>query len=122
MSEELEKNVSDPFTSYADIICRDGVKRRVYPAKLKYKDIIRDLSQKFDDTVIISNVYDFNGDSKDNHVAWDAMMEVLYIAFDKKFTKEEIEDFLDLALARQVFEIFYDISSFKKKQAQMNQA
>ena len=41
-------------------------------------------------------------------------MDVLEIAFDKKYTKDEIEDFLDLALTRKVFEIFYDISSLKK--------
>ena len=43
------------------------------------------------------------------------MLEILVLAFDERYSKEEIEGFLDLALARQVFTVFYDISSLKKK-------
>lgn len=104
----------DPFTSYTDVVCRDGIERRVYPAKLKYKDKLRDLTTKFNDTYIIGNLFSFDADGKQNTEAWDSMMEVLELAFDGKYTKDEIEDFLDLGLARKVFEIFYDISSLKK--------
>jgi hypothetical protein len=43
------------------------------------------------------------------------MLDILVLAFDEKYKREQIEEFLDLALARRVFEVFYDISSFKKK-------
>ena len=109
----------DPFTSYTEIVCRDGIERRIYPAKLKYKDKLRDLTTKFNDTFIIGNLFSFDSDGKQNTEAWDAMMDVLELAFDKKFTKTEIEDFLDLSLARKVFEVFYDISSLKKNNQMM---
>lgn len=112
---ELNK---DPFTSCEYITCRDGITRGIYPAKLKHKDKLRQLTPMFNDLAIVDNIFDFNKDKNsgveytDN--AWNAMMEVLKLAFDEKYSKEEIEDFLDLALTRKVFEIFYDISSLKK--------
>ena len=57
MSEVIEQK--DPFTAYEEIMCRDGVKRRVYPAKLKYKDLIRKLSPKFNDVFILENIFEF---------------------------------------------------------------
>lgn len=118
----MENIDRDPFTSYEDIECRDGKKRRIYPAKLKYKDKIRDLTVKFDDTVIISNLFDFKMNDKGERTysdeAWNAMMDIVSLAFDDKFTKDEISDFLDLALTRKVLEVFYDISSLKKKNQQ----
>jgi hypothetical protein len=108
----------DPFTSWSEIECRDGKKRKVYPAKLKYKDEIRDLSEKFNDTIIVSNIFDFKlndeGKKEYSDEAWDAMLEILVLAFDNKFKKEEIEEFLDLSLAKKILETFYDISSLKK--------
>lgn len=109
---------NDPFTSFTEIVCRDGVARKVYPAKLKYKDKLRDLTTKFNDTFILSNLFDIDPNSKEYN-AWNAMMDVLVLAFDDKYTKDEIEDFLDFALTRQVFEVFYDISSLKKNNQEM---
>ena len=36
--------IKDPFTAYEDVECRDGVTRRIYPARLKHKDQIRKLT------------------------------------------------------------------------------
>lgn len=114
--------VKDPFTAYEDIMCRDGVKRRVYPAKLKYKDKIRELSPKFNDVLIAENILDINADGEYTDEAWDAMLEVLVMAFDGKYTKEQIEDFLDVSQAVTVFETFYGISNLKKKRATLTMA
>ena len=111
--------VRDPFTTYEEILCRDGKKRRVYPAKLKYKDKIRELSPKFNDMFVAENMLSINSDDNYTDEAWDAMLEVLVLAFDEKYTKEEIEEFIDVAQVTQVFEIFYGISNLKKKTAQM---
>ena len=114
--------VKDPFTTYEEIVCRDGKKRRVYPAKLKYKDKIRELSPKFNDQFIALNVLELDDNDNYTDEAWDAMLEVLILAFDEKYTKEEIVDFLDLAIVPKVFEIFYGISSLKKKTATVTMA
>ena len=42
-------------------------------------------------------------------------MELLVLAFDEKYTREEIEEFLDFSIAPKVFEVFYGLSSLKKK-------
>lgn len=110
--EEIQK---DPFTDYEDILCRDGKKRRVYPAKLKYKDVIRKMTPKFNDLVILENIGFSDDDDMYVNDAWDSMMEVLRLAFDEKYSVEEIEDFLDFSSVPKVFEIFYGISSLKKE-------
>ena len=120
LEDLMEEITKDPFTQYEEVLCRDGIKRRVYPAKLKYKDLIRKETPKFNDVFILENVFGLS----DEHTeiiddSWDAMMNLLVIAFDEKYTKEEIEEFLDFGTVPKVFEIFYGLSSLKKKQAKM---
>lgn len=120
LEDLMEEITKDPFTQYEEVLCRDGIKRRVYPAKLKYKDLIRKETPKFNDVFILENVFGLS----DEHTeiiddSWDAMMNLLVIAFDEKYTKEEIEEFLDFDTVPKVFEIFYGLSSLKKKQAKM---
>lgn len=112
--------IKDPFTAYEDVECRDGVTRRIYPARLKHKDQIRKLTPLFNDFAIIDNIFSLDTEGENSGLdytdtAWNAMLEILVLAFDERYSKEEIEGFLDLALARQVFAVFYDISSLKKK-------
>lgn len=117
----MEEQVKiDPFTAYEEVDCRDGIKRRVYPAKLKYKDLIRKLSPKFNDIFIMENVISLDSNNDFTDEAWDSMMDLLFLAFDEKYTKDEILDFLDFSSVARVFEIFYGISSLKKKNNQMN--
>ncbi len=49
--------IKDPFTAYEDVECRDGITRRIYPAKLKHKDQIRKLTPLFNDFAIIDNIF-----------------------------------------------------------------
>lgn len=114
-----ENKVIDPFTAYEDVMCRDGVKRRVYPAKLKYKDLIRKLTPKFNDVFILENIITDGANDTEVDEAWNAMLDLLFLAFDEKYTKEEITEWLDLDSVPKVFEIFYGLSSLKKKQAMM---
>ena len=52
--------IKDPFTAYEDVECRDGITRRIYPAKLKHKDQIRKLTPLFNDFAIIDNIFSFD--------------------------------------------------------------
>jgi hypothetical protein len=125
--------MADKFTSVAIIVDRYGKEHKVFPAKLKWKDEIRRLSPKFDDTLILANYLNVKRDEEGKPVedliegeiefddeALDAMFEVLVLAFDNKYTKEQIEEFMDLELARQAFEVFWNISNLKKKMKQEN--
>lgn len=114
-----ENKVIDPFTAYEEIECRDGIKRRVYPAKLKYKDLIRKLTPKFNDVFVLENVITDGANDREVDEAWNAMLTLLVLAFDEKYTKDEIMEWLDFDSVPKVFEIFYGLSSLKKKQAMM---
>ena len=116
----MEEIKVDPFTAYEEVLCRDGIKRRVYPAKLKHKDLIRKLSPKFNDIFIMENVIEVGVNNEYTNEAWDSMLTLLVLAFDERYTKEEIEDFLDFNTVSEVFEIFYGISNLKKKNQKMN--
>lgn len=116
MSEEIKQ---DPFTAYEEIECRDGIKRRVYPAKLKYKDLIRKLTPKFNDVFVLENVFEIGDNDKFIDDSWQAMLQLLVLAFNEQYKAEEIEEFLDFNSVPKVFEIFYGLSSLKKKQAMM---
>ena len=110
----------DPFTQYETVLCRDGQERRIYPAKLKYKDLIKKLTPKFNDVFILENVFGIGDEDKELvSESWNAMMDLLVLAFDEKYTKEEIENFLDFNSVPYVFEVFYGLSSLKKKQKMM---
>lgn len=112
----------DPFTQYETVLCRDGQERRIYPAKLKYKDLIKKLTPKFNDVFILENVFGIGDEDKELvSESWNAMMDLLVLAFDEKYTKEEIENFLDFNSVPYVFEVFYGLSSLKKKQKMMEQ-
>ena len=52
----MEEIKVDPFSQYEEVLCRDGIKRRIYPAKLKHKDLIKKLTPKFNDIFILENV------------------------------------------------------------------
>lgn len=112
----MEETKVDPFTVYEEVECRDGIKRRVYPAKLKYKDLIKELTPKFNDIFVMDNIFGMGDDDREVNEAWEAMMRMLEIAFDEKYTQEEIQEWLDFNTVPKVFEIFYGISALKKKQ------
>ena len=113
----MEEIKVDPFSQYEEVLCRDGIKRRIYPAKLKHKDLIKKLTPKFNDIFILENVFGISSvDTNNANDSWDAMMELLVLAFDEKYTREEIEELLDFSIAPKVFEVFYGLSSLKKKQ------
>ena len=87
-----------------------------------YKDLIKNLTPKFNDVFILENVFGIGDEDKELvSESWNAMMDLLVLAFDEKYTKEEIENFLDFNSVPYVFEVFYGLSSLKKKQKMMEQ-
>ena len=93
----MEEIKVDPFSQYEEVLCRDGIKRRIYPAKLKHKDLIKKLTPKFNDIFILENVFGISSvDTNNANDSWDAMMELLVLAFDEKYTREEIEEYCEI--------------------------
>lgn len=118
------------------IQCRDGKEYEIFPALIKDKNTIRHYTSKFNSEAIIVNLLapdmkkitraqkngvniDFDDAFTDE--PYDAMMEILYLAFGRKVEKEKIEELVDVSMIPRILDIFYAVSGYKKKATQKNQ-
>ena len=109
--------------------CTDSKERQVFPAKIKHKDLIRYHSVRFNSSLAIANIMaggDENSlkfddetpiEKRFDETPFNSMMEILRLAFGEKYSVEEIEEFVDVDIVAEVIDIFYGMSSFKKKAA-----
>lgn len=107
------------------VMCRDGKEREICPMLLKDWKKVRHFSVKFNVEATILNIltpakdFDPNKSTEDNMFsdsAFNAMMEILVLAFGEKYTAEEIMSWLDVTQVPEILETFYGISNLKKKQ------
>lgn len=95
-----------------EIPCRDGEKRTVYTARLKHKDKIRKLTPMFNQIFVIDNCFDLTNGIKGieyTDKAYNALLEILVLAFDEKYTKEQIEEFLDFSMVKEILRVYYGL-------------
>ena len=110
--------------------CRDGKEYEIYPALIRDKNKVRHYSAKFNATSAIVNLLaphleklqraEKNGEELDiddsfTDEPYNAMLEILYLAFGEKVPKEKIEEIVDLATIPKILEIFYCVSGYDKK-------
>ena len=110
--------------------CSDGKEREIFPAKIKDREKIRHFSVKFNSTMAILNILAPDNEKieraeknqeeiiAENMFAnepYDAMMEIMKLAFGEKYSIEELEEFLDVESIAEILEIFYGMSNLKKK-------
>ena len=106
--------------------CRDGKEREIFPMLLKDMNKVRHFSVKFRTDCIIMNIMTPKGGaltlSEDKPIddmfsdeAYNAMMEILVLAFGEKYTAEEIASWLDVAQVYHILDVFYGVSELKKK-------
>lgn len=110
--------------------CRDGKEYEIYPALIKDRKKVRHYSAKFNAESAILNILapdleklrkaQENGDelSIDDSFTdepYDAMMEILYLAFGGNVEKEKIEEIVDVATVPKILKIFYSVSGYDKK-------
>lgn len=113
------------------VMCRDGKEREVFPALIKHKNKIRHYASEFDANLAIMNMFAIDQDkidsaekAKEQVVAeemfsdkpYDAMMQMLILAFGEKYTQEQIEEFVDVSMIPQILDIFFGVSGYKKKE------
>ena len=115
------------------IKCTDGKEREIFPAKIKHRDKIRHFTTKFSASTAIANIMTIDNDKLtraleegetpseeqvfDNE-PYDAMMEMLILAFGEKYTAEQIEEFLDVEMISEILDVFYGLSGYKKKESE----
>lgn len=110
--------------------CRDGKEYEIFPALIKDRNKVRHYSAKFNATCAVLNILapdlekikraGVNGEELDidnsfTDEPFDAMMEILYLAFGEKVPKEKIEEIVDMATIPKILEIFYCVSGYDKK-------
>lgn len=109
------------------IKCADGKEREIFPAKIKHKDRIRHYTARFNSALAIANIIaldngkiETNADTEDifNEEPYEAMMEIVRLAFGEKYSVEEIEQFLDVEMIAEILDVFYGVSGYKKKAAE----
>jgi len=112
------------------IKCRDGKDYEIFPALIKYKNKIRHYVIKFQQESAIVNMLapdmkkveqasrnEEETDTEDifTDEPYDAMMEILYLAFGEKVPKEQIEEIVDVSMIPEILNIFFAVSGYSKK-------
>lgn len=104
------------------IKCTDGKERQIFPAKIKHKDKIRHFTTQFAADAAVLNIMapddemsKKEGKTVFNDAPYNAMMEIIALAFGEKYSVEEIEQFLDVEMISEILDVFYGISGYKKK-------
>lgn len=105
------------------IKCRDGKEREIFPALIKHKNKIRHYVTKFRTDIAILNMLspdlqkaaDMSKEDADEVFSdepYNAMMEMLVIAFGEKYTADEIAEFVDVSMIPDIFNIFFAASGY----------
>ena len=106
------------------IKCRDGKDREIFPALIKDRKRIQHFIVKFrtdmailnllsPDLAKIANMDENEAEAAFSDEPYDAMMEMLVMAFGDKYTVEEIEQWVDVAMIPKIFDVFFAISGYK---------
>jgi len=112
------------------IKCRDGKEYEIFPALIKHKNKVRHFTAKFQQGMAIANILfpdmdRINLSVKNNEALspddmfsdepFDAMMEILYLAFGEKIPKEKIEEIVDVSMVPEILDTFYAVSGYDSK-------
>lgn len=112
------------------IKCRDGKDYEIFPALIKHKNKIRHYVIKFQQESAIVNMLapdmkkveqasknEEETDTEDifTDEPYNAMMEILYLAFGEKVPKEQIEEIVDVSMIPEILNIFFAVSGYSKK-------
>ena len=107
------------------IKCRDGKDREIFPAMIKDRKRIQHFIVKFrtdmailnllsPDLAKVAEIGDFEAETAFSDEPYDAMMQMLVLAFGDKYTVEELEEFVDVAMVPKIFDVFFAISGYKE--------
>lgn len=124
MAENDNENVLSLYETVRD---RNGKKHRIYSARFKDLQTITAFTEKYDPNAfgfyMLAPVIDDEGNVEhdaDGNIDYgngfiDDLMEIVELALDHRETREQIEEWLDIDIARYIITTFLGLSSFKKK-------
>jgi hypothetical protein len=120
----MDENV---LSTYEVVVDRYGKKHKVYSVRFKDVKTVTKFTENYSPdlftTYLLAPVLDDDGKpetDKDGHIVYDNgfyddLMEVIELALDGRETKEQIDEWLDMATAQVIVDKFLGLSQFKKK-------
>lgn len=126
MDEKKDDNVIGLYEIVRD---RYGKKHKVYSARFKDLHTIMNFTQHYSPDsfglYMLAPVIDKDGevdmDAEGNinydNGFYDDLMEMIEMALDHRETREQIEEWLDIEVARNIIMVYLRVSQFKKKQS-----
>lgn len=121
---EQEKNVVSLYETIRD---RNGKKHRIYSVRFKDLQTVVEFTEKYNPDgfgyYAMAPVLDDDGEvmrNADGSINYDNgflddLYEIVELALDHKENRAQIEEWLDLAIAKEVIMVFLGLSQFKKK-------
>ena len=123
----MEKNEENVVSVYRTVKDRYGKKHKVYSARFKDIQTVTDFTTKYDpksfSLYAMAPVLDEDGEIErtpdgkvnfDNGFA-DDVLEIVELALDHRETREQINEWLDLEIAKEIVLLLLGMSTFKKK-------
>lgn len=120
----MDENV---LSTYEVVVDRYGKKHKVYSVRFKDVKTVTKFTENYSPdlfvTYLLAPVLDDDGKpetDKDGHIVYDNgfyddLMEVIELALDGRETREQIDEWLDMATAQEIVDKFLGLSQFKKK-------
>ena len=124
--ENANNNVNT-ISMYETVTDRFNKKHKVFSVRFKDLQTVTSFTEKYSPDFfaeyMLAPVIDDDGNvevDKDGNINYDNgfkedLMEMVMLALDNRETQEQIEEWLDLVLAREIIMKFLGLSQFKKK-------
>ena len=128
MAKKTDDNNENTLTLYETIRDRNGKKHRIYSARFKDLQTITDFTEKYNadsfGLYMLAPVVDEDGNVErdaDGNINYnngflDDLMEIVDLALDHRETREQIEEWLDLDIAKEIVLTMRDIEELRINQ------
>ena len=117
---------TNTISMYETVIDRNNKKHKVFSVRFKDLQIVTSFTEKYNPDFLtmyllapVSEdgevVKDKDGNIDYNNGFKDDLLEIIECALDHRESREQIEEWLDMAIAKEIINPFLGLSQFKKK-------
>ncbi len=117
---------NNTISMYETVVDRNNKKHKVFSVRFKDMQIVTSFTEHYDPRFLSMYmlapvvedgevVKDKDGKIDYNNGFHDDLLEIIECALDYRESREQIEEWLDMALAKEIIEKFLGMSQFKKK-------
>lgn len=119
----MEQNT---ISMYETVVDRYNKRHKVFSVRFKDMQIVTSFTEKYNPEFLSMYMFapvmedgevvkDRNGNIDYDNGFHDDLLEIIECALDYRESREQIEEWLDMKLAKEIIEIFIGMSQFKKK-------